>query len=101
MSTEGQIGGEKTGGRQKGTPNKLTSSFKELVQKTFQRLEDEGNGMYEWALTNKTDFYKISSKLIPTEMAIKADITQIEIEKTIIVNTPFVELPPGNDEGKV
>lgn len=88
-------------GRPKGAVGKLNSSFKELVQQTFQKLEEEGDGMLAWARANKTDFYKISSKLIPTEMAIKADITQIEIEKTIITHTPFIELPPGNDEGKV
>lgn len=76
---------EKTGGRQKGTPNKLTSSFKELVQQTFQKLEEEpGGGMLEWAKANKTEFYKISSKLIPQDLAVKADVTQVAIEKTII-----------------
>lgn len=78
-------GGKREGaGRPEGSVNKLTSSFKELVQQTFQKLEEEGNGMYEWAKANKTDFYKISSKLIPTEMAVKAEVTQIEIAKTII-----------------
>jgi len=84
MATAGRNGGEKTGGRQKGSVNKLTSSFKELVQQTFQKLEEDGEGMYKWALANKTDFYKISSKLIPTEMSVKAEITDIEIKKTIL-----------------
>lgn len=87
-------GGVRPGaGRPEGSQNKLTASFKELVQKTFQQLEDEGDGMHKWAKENKSDFYKIASKLIPTEMALKADITQIEIEKTIITDTNFVELP--------
>lgn len=73
-------------GRPKGVANKITASFKELVQSTFQALEEdkEGGGMLAWAKANKTDFYKISSKLIPTEMAVKAEVTQIEIAKTII-----------------
>lgn len=76
---------EKTGGRQKGTPNKLTASFKELVQNTFQELEkDPSGGMSTWAKANRTEFYKIASKLIPTEMAVKAEVTNIEISKTII-----------------
>ena len=76
--------GEKTGGRVKGTPNKLTRSFKELVQSTYETLEENGEGMLKWAQANKTDFYKIASKLIPTEMAVKAEITEIEIRKTIL-----------------
>ena len=86
MATEGRNGGEKTGGRQKGSVNKITASFKELVQKTFQALEEDPNegGMLAWAKKNKSDFYKISSKLIPTEMAVKAEITEIEIKKTIL-----------------
>ena len=61
--------GKKFGGRVKGTPNKLTTSFKELVAKTYQDLEDkQGKGMLKWAIENETDFYKIASKLIPAEM---------------------------------
>lgn len=77
-------GHEKVGGRAKGTPNKLTRSFKELVQATYEQLEKDGKGMLEWAQSNRTDFYKIASKLIPTEMAVKAEVTQIEIAKTVI-----------------
>lgn len=74
----------KTGGRVAGTPNKITSSFKELVQKTFESLEAEDEGMLKWAKANKTDFYKIASKLIPQEMGLKAEITDILVTKTII-----------------
>jgi len=74
--------GAKYGGRQAGTPNKLTTSFKDLVQKTFEKLEEDGDGMHIWAKSNKTDFYKIASKLIPQEMGIKAEvITQIHTIK--------------------
>ncbi len=101
MSTNGRNGGGKTGGRQPGTPNKITASFKELVQKTFQALEDDPNegGMLTWAKANKTEFYKISSKLIPTEVALKAEITEIEISKTLITQAASVvetkQLEPG------
>lgn len=66
--------GKKYGGRIAGTPNKLTTSFKDLVQSTFEQLEANGEGMLSWAQANKTDFYKIASKLIPQEMGIKAEI---------------------------
>ena len=61
--------GKKFGGRTKGTPNKLTTSFKELVAKTNQELEEKtGKGMLSWAIQNETDFYRIASKLIPADM---------------------------------
>ena len=87
--------GEKTGGRVKGTPNKLTRSFKELVQSTYETLEESGEGMLKWAQANKTDFYKIASKLIPTEMAVKAEITEIEIRETVIFKKPTEEPRQG------
>lgn len=84
-------GHPKYGGRQKGGVNKITSSFKELVQSTYETLEENGEGMLKWAKANKTDFYKIASKLIPTEMAVKAEITEIEIRETVIIKKPTEE----------
>ena len=62
--------GNKLGnGRPKGAPNKLTTSFKELVAKTYQELEDRRDkGLLSWAVENESDFYKIASKLIPADM---------------------------------
>lgn len=76
----------KFGGRKKGSKNKLTNSFKQLVQDTFQALEADSQygGMVEWAKANRTEFYKIASKLIPQDMSVKAEVTQVAIEKTII-----------------
>ena len=64
-------GHEKIGGRKKGTKNLITKSFKELVQKTYEELEETGEGMLEWSMRNKTEFYKIASKLIPTAIEAK------------------------------
>lgn len=69
-------------GRPEGSVGKLTKSFKDLVQSTFEQLEEKGEGMLTWAQANKTDFYKIASKLIPQEMGIKAEIiTQVHTIK--------------------
>ena len=77
--------GQKTGGRQAGTPNKLGTSVKEAVWNTFVELQkDDKANLTAWAKSNPKDFYLISSKLIPTEMAVKAEITEIEIKKTIL-----------------
>ena len=66
-------GSPKTGGRKKGTPNKLTLSVKEAVLETFQNLGGIDH-MTEWAQENPTDFYRIAAKLIPQQ--INADVTQ-------------------------
>ena len=72
--------GEKTGGRTKGTPNKLTSTFKELVISTMDALQShEKSNLKTWAEDNPTEFYKIASKLIPTEVS----ATVNDITKTI------------------
>jgi len=79
-----QHGGKREGaGRKEGSVSKLTRSFKELVQQTYEQLELSGRGMKVWAQENETDFYKIASKLIPTEMGITA---KIDTDKKIIVS---------------
>lgn len=57
----------KVGGRQKGTPNVLSSTAKENIQAVFVRLGSTA-AMAEWANENKTEFYKIYSRLLPHEI---------------------------------
>lgn len=58
--------GRKTGGRQPGTPNKITKSAREAFQLAF-----EGIGGYpklqEWGEANPTEFFKLYARLIPVE----------------------------------
>ena len=63
---------EKTGGRKKGTPNKVTAPVKREVLRVFQRLQKDPNfNLLKWAKRsddNAREFYKIAAKLIPTEI---------------------------------
>lgn len=62
-------GSPKTGGRQKGTPNKLTSTVKHEFEHAFgemQKLPDVN--LYQWGQSNPTEFYKLASKLIPADL---------------------------------
>lgn len=60
-------------GRPKGTPNKLTRTVKETVLAVFNDLQsDPEANLLSWAQQEPTEFYKIASKLIPTE--VKADV---------------------------
>lgn len=75
-------GKEKSGGKVKGTPNKLTKTVKETILGAFNDLqEDPRANIFSWAKENPTEFYKIASKLIPTE--ISANITA---NKPIIID---------------
>lgn len=57
----------KLGGRQAGTPNKITTVFKDAVRFVYEDIG--GNEAFAtWAKENQTEFYRIASRLIPTEM---------------------------------
>lgn len=62
--------GHKTGGRQAGTPNKITAAFKDAVRLTYDRIGGH-EAFAEWATENRGEFYKIAARLIPSEMAEK------------------------------
>jgi len=50
-------------------PNKVTRTVKEHVLDTFLELQaDPDFNMLAWAKANLTEFYKVASKLIPTEL---------------------------------
>ena len=56
-------------GRPKGAVNKLTKTVRDTVLSAFNDLqEDPKANIVNWALENPTEFYKIASKLIPTEV---------------------------------
>jgi hypothetical protein len=57
----------KTGGRQKGTPNKATVAVKEAFRAAFDDLGGTA-ALVTWAKENPTAFYQLYSKLIPTEV---------------------------------
>lgn len=64
--------GQKTGGRQAGTPNKITAQFKDAVRIVYEDIG--GNAaLAAWARENPTEFYKIAARLIPTEVNVKED----------------------------
>ena len=60
-------GKPKTGGRQAGVPNKLTTAFREAVQVVYERLGGH-DAFLQWAWENPTEYYRIAARLIPTEV---------------------------------
>lgn len=61
-------------GRQKGIPNKLTQSTREVIQMAFDGIGGV-DALMGWAIENKTEFYKIYSKLLPQDVSLNATIT--------------------------
>ncbi len=72
--------GEKTGGRTKGTPNKLGANAKENAIEVFNLLQEtDATSLLGWAKENPTDFYtKIYTKLIPSAVDLKAEIESVK-----------------------
>jgi hypothetical protein len=62
--------GRKTGGRQKGIPNKRTAAVKDVIEAVFHNIGGEQT-FADWAVINQTEFYKIYAKLLPAEMKVK------------------------------
>lgn len=58
---------KKLGGRQKGTPNQLTTSFRQAVRFAYNSIGGH-EAFSNWAAKHPTEFYKIAARLIPAEM---------------------------------
>lgn len=61
-------------GRPKGASNKSTKAVKEALQEAFEGLGGVPS-LVEWAKSEPTEFYKLWSKIMPTE--VKAEVTNI------------------------
>ncbi len=67
MFEEGKSGNPN--GRPPGSLNRLTKTVREVILNTFNDLQShETANLKTWAEENPTEFYKIASKLIPTEI---------------------------------
>ena len=78
--------GRKTGGRQAGTANKVTTAFKTAVQIVYEDIGGH-KAFAAWARENPGDFYRIASRLIPTEIAATGD----SLNRSITVQLSFVK----------
>jgi hypothetical protein len=82
--------GIKTGGRQAGTPNRITSQFKDAVRTVYEDIGGHA-AFAEWAKANQGDFYRIAAKLIPTEAPTGQDAhRKITVNITGLGDIPIV-----------
>lgn len=69
-------GKRKTGGRTAGVPNKSTASAKAAMRAAFDGMGGE-DALISWGKDQPTEFYKLWSKLIPSDVNLDADIRTI------------------------
>lgn len=60
--------GQKTGGRQKGTPNKTTASVKAALMAVYDKRGGD-KALLAWANANETEFYKLWGRMLPQEVS--------------------------------
>lgn len=87
MSTKGRNGGEKTGGRVKGTPNKATAELKEMILNALDMAGGESYLMYQ-AMNNPGPFLQLVGKVLPLQVA-GGDGKNLKIE--IVTAVPEAE----------
>jgi hypothetical protein len=64
-------GGPKTGGRQKGTPNKTTALLKDAILLAAENAHEDGLVGYltSQAVANPTSFMTLLGKVLPTQIS--------------------------------
>jgi hypothetical protein len=63
--------GRKTGGRQKGTPNKTTAALKDMILTALDQAHEDGSVAYlkAQASANPTAFLTLVGKVLPLQVA--------------------------------
>jgi hypothetical protein len=72
-------GHKKVGGRTKGVKNKIGQDVKNSLLFVYETIGGD-KSFSDWAKEEKTEFYKMYSKLLPTELEHTGDI-QIIVNK--------------------
>lgn len=70
-------GHTKKGGKELGTPNKLTKTVRDLIENTFNEMNQDPTKPYsliEWGKQNPKDFYLIAAKLIPIQVGVSGQL---------------------------
>jgi hypothetical protein len=72
-----QKGMVKIAGRTKGTPNQLTANFRQAVLLAYDTIGGHA-AFSQWAVENRTEFYRIAARLIPVEI-VDADSNRVVV----------------------
>ena len=91
--------GRKTGGRQAGTPNKITAQFKEAVRTVY---EDIGGDKAFADFARANPFYTICSRLLPGEISaqngtgVTVIIAPRDSDGRLIIDADYEQVPQLN-----
>ena len=78
--------GNKLGGKTKGSVNKITKTVKEVFQAAFDEMQQTKHAnLLTWGKENPNEFYRLTAKLIPAAMEVKADIQINDITGVVIL----------------
>jgi len=73
------------GGRKKGAVGKLTKSVRDAFTNAFNELQmDDKVKLTAWGKENPTEFYRLASKLIPTE--VKHEVGEETVKQLVFVS---------------
>ncbi len=92
-----------TRGRPPGVPNKIGAQVKENVVTVFSQIGGIKT-MVAWARRNKTEFYRMYSRLIPTQVIATVDLRDAtefsDAELVEIISSPSSGRIAGPQEGE-
>ena len=92
-----------TRGRPKGTLNKVGAQAKENILEVFSRLGGVDK-MVAWARRNKTEFYRMYARLVPTQVIATIDVRDAtefsDAELVEIIRSPGSGRIAGPQEGE-
>jgi hypothetical protein len=74
--------GQKTGGRRKGTPNKLTADAREVIRLAAERAGGV-DALARFAIENPAAFWPLYAKLIPVTRELRHDygaLTNVDLK---------------------
>jgi hypothetical protein len=76
------------GGRPQGAVNQTTKLVREVFNDVFNKLQSHPSAnLYNWAIQEPGEFYKLSSKLIPGQVSLDLDVHSF----------PLLNINPLND----
>lgn len=92
--------GKRYGGRQAGTPNKVTKTVKANVIAVFDMIGGLET-MAEWATENRTDFFKLYSKLLPLQVDAEINHTTDRLSDSELIDIIISDSKDIENESQV
>jgi hypothetical protein len=83
----------------KGSPNKAGAQVKENLLAVFTRIGGT-HEMAEWAKANRTEFYRLYARLVPTDIVIDTREKLVEEMTDAEINARIAELRAGLAPGE-